>query len=295
MPVAQPFALKKINNEYPKPIYFTGQQNVGDYDSGYLYFVQQTGAMTAEGAPAVEHLAGHATCPRGYAPRCPRADDEVVWRVEGDSPALLASCSVSGAAPECALDGSQGGVAPAPAQACMNQVVGGQVKYPGVGRVAGAFTYDPAQNTCVQDQVCTNGVCSSNMRADRVQDYHQGLTFVGGPNYPVVYQSATTMPSSMFGDLGQPGANQRINAQLPPMQPGDNPYFVPSGFKYWPVNSDSSKQGMTGRVAAQTIFNDVVFFGTPLPIPIVFPVWAIAQSYQAANSTFDTTGAGYDP
>ena len=89
------------------------------------------------------------------------------------------------------------------------------VDFPGVGTIGKNFTYNAGTNTCNQNPVCANGECESNIRAQSRLDYHQGLTLMNhAVNYPVIYQTPNTFPTSMFADLGTPGAGQRFNPML---------------------------------------------------------------------------------
>lgn len=104
-----------------------------------------------------------------------------------------------------------------PVRACMNQInpsLGNGVEWPGQGPVADLFEYDPIQGTCVQKAVCPSGVCDTNIRADSVMQYHQGITLMQYPQYPAIFQSDETFPASMFGDLGEPGNGQIFTPQL---------------------------------------------------------------------------------
>jgi len=91
----------------------------------------------------------------------------------------------------------------------------------------------------------------------------------------------------MFGDLGTPGVDQKINASLLPMQPseGDLAFKVPENFRYWARNKTSTKQKSTGTTRGVTLYNYDTFYGNFSSINTKVPV---------AESMQDTTGAGWD-
>jgi hypothetical protein len=60
-------------------------------------------------------------------------------------------------------------------------------------------------------------------------------------------------------------------------------YQVPAGFYYWGQNTDTSKQGVTQRPAGQVLNS---WWGI---------VDAGVSAAETAYSTFDSTGAGFDP
>jgi hypothetical protein len=99
----------------------------------------------------------------------------------------------------------------------MNQVspnMNNGITWPGQGAIADLFAYDPIERACVQKPVCPGGVCDSTLRANSLTDYHQGLTLMTTPSFPTIFQSDSTFPPSMFGDLGPPGNGQVLNPTL---------------------------------------------------------------------------------
>jgi len=75
-----------------------------------------------------------------------------------------------------------------PFRPCMNQPgLDSAVTFPGQGKVDAIFEYDPLVNTCRQKVVCQDGICQSNLQAESVVDYHQGLTIMNKAiNYPAI-------------------------------------------------------------------------------------------------------------
>lgn len=187
----------------------------------------------------------------------------------------------------------------------MNQVspnLNNGITWPGQGNISSQFSYDPLERTCVQQQVCQDGNCESTLQADSIIDYHQGNTMLTSPGFPTVFQSESTFPAQMFGDLGPPGNGQILNPTIKPVQPipGQNDKFsaynAPIGFKYWQDSSKNqnlaTQQGVNpNTVKAQIVFNDIIWIPIPSPLPVATNI----ESYKGQNSTFDSTGSGYDP